>query len=216
MSKIEGGSDRISNLTLACHDCNQAKGNQDIRDFLSDKPDLLKRILEQIKRPLNHAAAVNSTRFAIVKMAKNLCDTVKCWTGGRTQFNRTQQGMEKSHSIDAACVGESGASIQLRTHQPLIVFCKGHGNRQARRVNASGFPAVEKAKDVFHHVTAGDIVKVQIAKDRKKVKTGTYTTWVKTPTLKGCEVLINGNRITLSTRKDIVFVHRSDGYGYGF
>ncbi|NMG10578.1 RNA-guided endonuclease IscB [Brasilonema sp. UFV-L1] len=213
--KSKGGSDRVSNLTLACHQCNQAKGNQDIQDFLSGKPDLLKQILGQMKRPLNHAAAVNSTRFAIVAMAKKLCGAVKCWTGGRTKFNRTQQGLGKSHSIDAACVGESGASIKLQTHQPLMVFCKGHGNRQARRVNASGFPAVEKAKDIFHHVTAGDIVKVQITKDRKKVKAGIYTTRVKTPTCKGCEVLIDGSRVTLSTMKDIVFVHRSDGYSYG-
>jgi 5-methylcytosine-specific restriction endonuclease McrA len=29
--KSKGGSDRVSNLTLACRGCNQAKGNQDIR-----------------------------------------------------------------------------------------------------------------------------------------------------------------------------------------
>ncbi|WP_017661308.1 RNA-guided endonuclease IscB, partial [Baaleninema simplex] len=29
--KSQGGSDRVSNLTLACHTCNQAKGNRDIR-----------------------------------------------------------------------------------------------------------------------------------------------------------------------------------------
>lgn len=214
--RAKGGSDRVSNLCLACEPCNQKKGTQDIRDFLSGKPDLLTRILAQLKRPLNHAAAVNSTRYAIVKKAKDLCDTVKCWTGGRTKFNRTQQSLEKSHSIDAACVGESGASIKVRTHQPLIVTCKGHGNRQARRANASGFPAVQKAKDVFHHVSAGDVVKVSIHKDRKQMKAGNYTARVKTPTKRGCEVLINGNRISFSTMKDVLFVHRSDGYGYGW
>lgn len=39
--KSRGGSDRVSNLTLACHDCNQKKGNQDVRAFLATKPDLL-------------------------------------------------------------------------------------------------------------------------------------------------------------------------------
>ena len=95
----------------------------------------MQRILAHMKRPLADAAAVNSTRFAMVKMTQHLCDTVKCCTGGRTKFNRTQQGFEKAHSIDAAWVGESGARVQLRTNQPLIVTCKGDGNRQARRVN---------------------------------------------------------------------------------
>lgn len=43
--KSKGGSDRVSNLTIVCHTCNQSKGNQDVRDFLSGKPDLLSRIL---------------------------------------------------------------------------------------------------------------------------------------------------------------------------
>ena len=44
--KSKGGSNRVSNLTLACHCCNQAKGNQDIRDFLSGKPQLAEKILK--------------------------------------------------------------------------------------------------------------------------------------------------------------------------
>lgn len=63
--KSRSGSDRVSNLTIACYACNQSKGNQDIRDFLSDKPDLLNRILKQAKSPLKDAAAVNSTRWAL-------------------------------------------------------------------------------------------------------------------------------------------------------
>lgn len=214
--KSKGGSDRISNLTLACHECNQSKGNRDIRDFLSGNRNLLEQILSQLRQPLKDAAVLNATRFALVHMVKKLCKTVNCWTGGRTKFNRCTQELPKSHSIDAACVGESGASIRLLTHQPLIVTCKGHGSRQARRVNASGFPAVEKAKDVFHHVSAGDIIKAQIVKDRKKVKAGTYMARVKTPTQKGCEVLIDGNRISFSSMKDIMFIHHNDGYSYGF
>lgn len=112
----------------------------------------------------------------------------------------------------------TGFAIQCgeSIHQPMIVTCRGHGNRQARRANASGFPAVKNAKEVFHHVTAGDIVKVCLDKDRKIVKAGIYTARVKTPTKKGCEVLINGNRIGFSSMQNIHFIHRSDGYAYGF
>jgi hypothetical protein len=60
------GSDRISNLTLACRPCNEAKGCQPVEWFLASKPEKLKRILAQSKRPLDAAAAVNSTRTALV------------------------------------------------------------------------------------------------------------------------------------------------------
>ncbi|MBW4569887.1 MAG: HNH endonuclease [Tolypothrix carrinoi HA7290-LM1] len=46
--KSKGGSDRVSNLTLACHLCNQAKGNRDIKDFLAKKPDVLSHVLRQL------------------------------------------------------------------------------------------------------------------------------------------------------------------------
>nr|WP_307785955.1 RNA-guided endonuclease IscB [Okeania sp. KiyG1] len=53
--KSKGGSDRVSNLTVACTKCNQIKSNQDVKDFLSGKPELLKRILTQAKSPLKDA-----------------------------------------------------------------------------------------------------------------------------------------------------------------
>ncbi|MFB8790126.1 MAG: HNH endonuclease [Potamolinea sp.] len=214
--KSKGGSNRVGNLTLACHECNTKKGNLDIHDFLTKKPDVLKRILENATKPLLDAAAVSSTRYAIVKMAKSICENVKCWSGATTKMNRVRQKLEKTHSLDAACVGESGASIQIRTDSPILITCKGHGSRQSRRVNASGFPAVLNAKEVFNHVKAGDVVRFLLNKDRKKLKAGIYTSRVKTPTKKGFEVLINGARITLSSMSNVVFVHRSDGYSYGF
>ena len=66
-AKANGGTDRVSNLCLACDPCNQAKGTQDIRVFLADKPDLLARLLAQAKAPLKDAAAVNTTRWAVYK-----------------------------------------------------------------------------------------------------------------------------------------------------
>lgn len=41
--KAKGGSDRISNLCLSCEKCNQKKGTRNIKDFLKNKPEILKK-----------------------------------------------------------------------------------------------------------------------------------------------------------------------------
>lgn len=211
-ARSKGGSDRVSNLALACVPCNQAKGNSNVRDFLANKPDLLKRILSQAKQPLKDAAAVNATRFAIVRMAKELCETVKCWTGGRTKFNRTQQGLEKLHSIDAACVGESGASIRLRTEQPLIVTCKGHGTRQEVRMNKYGFPACKPRKKYDIGWKTGDIARAVIT---SKKYAGTYTGRILINSATNLEMRINRQRIS-GKLSYFTKLHSHDGYAYKF
>ena len=44
-SRAKGGSNRVSNLCLACEPCNVKKGTQDIGIFLAHKPEVLARIL---------------------------------------------------------------------------------------------------------------------------------------------------------------------------
>jgi hypothetical protein len=107
--RSKGGSNRVSNLCLACVPCNQKKGNQDIKDFLSGKPDLLKHILSQAKRPLADTAAVNATRWNLYENLKKTGLPVEVGTGGRTKYNRTIRSLEKTHYWDAACVGASSA-----------------------------------------------------------------------------------------------------------
>ncbi len=99
--KVRGGSNRVSNLTLACVPCNQKKGRQTAAEFGSPK------LQAQAKLPLKDAAAVNATRWALYHALKATGLPVETGTGGRTKYNRTRLGLAKSHWADAACVGAS-------------------------------------------------------------------------------------------------------------
>jgi len=93
LPKFKGGSNRISNLGIACTNCNQKKGNRDLREFLAQKPDLLQRILGQLKQQKADTAAVNSTRWALFNRLKETGLSVEVGTGGRTKFNRCCQNL---------------------------------------------------------------------------------------------------------------------------
>ncbi len=126
-ARSKGGSDKVSNLTLACHPCNQTKGNQDVIDFLSGKPDVLSRVLLQVKAPLKDAAAVNATCWALFNTLKGLGLPVTTGSGGLTKFNRTRLGLPKTHWLDAACVGNT-PTLEVLTLQPLLIKARGHGS----------------------------------------------------------------------------------------
>ncbi|GHO65168.1 hypothetical protein KSC_040600 [Ktedonobacter sp. SOSP1-52] len=155
------GTNRISNLTLACQACNTAKGTQEIEVFLQKKPDVLKRLLAQVKKPLKDASAVNSTRFALLERLKALGLPVECGSGGLTKWNRTTRGLPKTHWLDAACVGKSTPAVLLQKGViPLRIKATGHGRRQMCVPDRYGFPKQHKErKKTFLGYQTGDLVK---------------------------------------------------------
>ncbi len=137
--KARNGSNRLSNLCLACEKCNQKKGTKSIEQFLAKKPSLLNAILAQTKKPLRDAAAVNATRWKLFNSLKQTGLPVLTGTGGQTKFNRCRFGLEKTHFYDAACVGQID-KLEILANQPLIITCKGHGGRQKAALNKYGYP----------------------------------------------------------------------------
>ena len=131
--RSRSGSHRISNLALACHGCNAAKGNQTAREF--GHPE----VQDSARRPLRDAAAVNATRFALVEALRRFGLPVGTWTGGRTRWNRARLGIEKTHANDALCVGEI-AGVRLGKLKTLRIKATGRGEHCRTNWTAEGFP----------------------------------------------------------------------------
>jgi hypothetical protein len=211
--KSKGGANRVSNLTLACHPCNQAKGNQNIQDFLSGKPQLLKRILTQAKQPLKDAAAVNSTRWNLFNRLKQTGLPVTTGSGGLTKFNRTRMELPKTHWLDAACVGHT-PQLEVLTDQPLRIEAKGHGTHQMCRTDQYGFPSryVPHVKLVQGFQT-GDIVRAIVTAGKK---VGTYVGRVAVRSTGSFNITTVNGLVQGISYKYCRFVHRKDGYAYSF
>src|SRR5215475_2417904 len=92
--RARGGSNRVSNLTLACEPCNVKKGTQTAAEFGFPNLHAL------AKQPLNDAAAVNATRWTLYERLKSIGLPVETGTGGRTTWNRLVRNLPKTHWLD--------------------------------------------------------------------------------------------------------------------
>ena len=212
--KARGGSNRISNLTLSCAVCNTTKGTQTIEAFLAHDPQRLARIQAQAKAPLRDAAAVNSTRWTLFNALMATGLPVETGTGGRTQFNRSRQSYPKAHWIDAACVGESGASVRLDTQTPVLqIQATGHGNRRMRHVNAYGFPVGKpKSRRKTHFgFQTGDMVKAVVTSGKKA---GVYLGRVACRRTGSFKIVTASGKVDGIHHRFCKLICRQDGYTY--
>lgn len=212
--RAKGGTDRISNLCLACGKCNVAKGTQDIRAYLANKPEVLKRILVQARAPLKDAAAVNVTRWALFERLQATGLPIECGSGGLTKFNRTVRGLPKEHWIDAACVGKSTPErLTIRQVNPLLITAEGHGRRQMCLMDKRGFPRTrpKQAKYVKGFQT-GDVVRAVVTSGKK---VGTYVGRVAVRATGSFNITTRYATIQGISSRTCHALHKCDGYDYG-
>lgn len=201
--RARGGSDRVSNLTLACEPCNRCKGTQTAEEF--GYPHLH----AQAKAPLKDAAAVNATRWAVYEQLQATGLPIEVGTGGRTKFNRARLGWEKAHWLDAACVGAS-TPVHLNRHgvHPLFIRATGHGTRQMAGLNKYGFPVRHRTRTKRHFgFQTGDTVRAIVLRGKYS---GTHIGRVAVRTRPN--FTLNGFDVH---PKYLHLLHRADGYGYG-
>ena len=211
--KARGGSNRISNLTLACPCCNTKKGAQSVEQFLVKKPEVLRRVLAQAKHPLKDAATMNATRWALVRRLQATGLPVELSSGGRTKFNRSRLAVPKSSALDAACVGQF-ASIKNWQRPTLEIKCTGRGKYQRTTLNKFGFPrAYLMKKKQVHGFQTGDMVKSDVPKGKKA---GLHRGRIAVRASGHFDIQTSQGTVGGISHRYCTLIQRGDGYGYFF
>ena len=148
LPKSRGGSNRIDNLTLSCHDCNQKKDTLTAEEFIKQTLPAKKAVtkLKQLpneKRLFKYMAHMNATRWALYNAIDKKYPNVKMTYGYITKYNRIQAGLQKAHHIDAKCITgfatvpsmkQIVVKVKMRRHNRLLhrtTFSKGHIRKSA-------------------------------------------------------------------------------------
>ena len=197
-----GGSNRISNLTLACLPCNQAKGNLPLDQFITN-PKKLKALKTQLQKPLRSCATMNTLRHRLRDVANATRLPVVEATGAQTKFNRSKFGVPKTHALDAAFTGNLDTCPKGTGIPPLYITATGRGSDQRTRTNKFGFPRLylPRTKRVRGFQT-GDIVQTPKGVGRIAIRTKGHFALA---TARG-KTTINPNHCRLA--------QRADGYQY--
>ena len=209
--KARGGSNRLSNLAIACVECNQKKGARPIEEFLKGKPELLARIRKRLKTPLRDAASVNATRWALFEALRATGLPIRTGSGALTKFNRHCFGVPKEHWFDALCVGRINGVSYDSCMKVLNVSCTGRGQYKRTRTDKFGFPICHFMRTKRPHgVGLGDLVRMTVQKGKHPgIWTGRAF-----PSNDGSVVLILPEFRIKGRARNCSILSLSDGYGY--
>jgi hypothetical protein len=131
-----------------------------------------------------------------------------------TKYNRSIRNLEKTHWLDAACVGTSTPPVlRVKQVKPLLIQAKGHGCRQMCLMDEFGFPRTKpKEKHFPHKFRTGDIVKAVVPAHLKNP--GVHTGRMLAKAKGGFTISTNKGKVTDIGKKYCQILHKADGYGY--
>ena len=148
LPKSRGGSNRIDNLTLSCHDCNQKKDTMTAEEFVKQTLPTKKAAakLKQLpneKRLFRYMSYMNATRWTLYNAINEKYPNVEMTYGYITKYNRIKADFPKAHHIDAKCItgfatvpsiDQTVVKIKMRRHNRQLhraTFNKGHVRKVA-------------------------------------------------------------------------------------
>lgn len=237
LPKSRGGTNRLSNLNLACSCCNRDKDNRTVEEYLAfvqerscrkKQPTAadtarLKYLPEVAKKnktvcgSSRYAAWTNTLRKYEEKVLYKLfgSNNVECASGGRTKYNRTRLGLPKDHHIDALCVGSvpDDGYKDLTHDRVLMISACGRGTRLRGQINACGVIKVKykNSRKRIDGFQTGDIVRANCPKGKYK---GVHIGRVMIRSSGWFSVrTTDGQRIGVSS-KNCTLLQRQDGYQY--
>jgi len=229
--KASGGSNRVSNLALACIDCNQSKGKLDLDRWLTSRfgpveaVTISKRVLTRAKAPLKDAAAVNATRWALYWALRATGLPVSTGSGGRTKWNRSRFGVPKTHTLDAICVGKvdgvvsypayatvakaTGRGTYRRAQPDAYGFTAGHYRKSGEAVNPSkGHKSRRKSYFGFQ---TGDLVRAVVPKGKYA---GVYVGRVAVRSSGSFNITAAASIVQGIRHRHCTVIQRADGWGW--
>ena len=171
--KSRGGSNKVSNLTIACHKCNQEKGNNTAEEFG------YQRIQTKAKQSLKATAFMNNIRWKLVNQLN--CGFTY---GYITKHNRIKLGIEKSHANDAFVI--AGGTDQTRCKEHVVMQTRR--NNRGIQTNRKGYkPSIRKQR---YKLQPRDLVKHNGLLYRVK-GVFSYGSWIRLVNQAG--IMINSN-----------------------
>ena len=205
--RARGGSNRVSNLTLACTPGHTKKGAQTAAEFGFPE------VQAAATRPLKDAAAVNATRWALYRRLQATGLPVEVGTGGRTQWNRTTRQLPKTHWIDAACVGASTPEqLGVQGVIPLLITATGRQSRQMCLMTRPGFPRTKaKGQRVVRDFQTGDLVRAVVPRGERA---GTYQGRIAVKASGYFTITTKAGSVPDISYRHCQRVQRADGYNY--
>ena len=140
LPKSRGGSNRIDNLTLSCHNCNQKKDTLTAEEFIrqtlpAKKAAAKLKQLPNENRLFKYMTQMNATRWALYNAINEKYANVKMTYGYITKYNRIKAGLLKAHHIDAKCI--TGFSTVPSMKQTVVKVKMRRHNRQLHRATFS-------------------------------------------------------------------------------
>lgn len=150
--KVRGGSNRISNLTIACHKCNQKKGSKTAKEF--GYPN----IQAQGKKSLRSTTFMNLVYSKLFQSLKEKYSNIKVnYTFGyRTKFHRIKQKLDKTHFNDAFVIAKGKFQIRSDPYELKQI----RRNNRKLQTNRKGFkPSIRRQR---YKLQPNDLVDCEI------------------------------------------------------